>query len=83
MDKKGFHTKCVHGSKNSYDNTGAISVPIYQSATFVHEGLGHTTGFDYSRLKNPTREQLEKTVSALEGGLDALALHQGWQPYQH
>lgn len=72
-----FNTACVHGPKNSYDNTGAISVPIYQSATFVHEGLGMSSGFDYSRLNNPTREQLEKTVASLEKGLGAIAFSTG------
>ncbi len=77
MDQRGFYTKCIHGYKNSYDNTGAVSVPIYQSATFAHHGLGESTGFDYSRLSNPTREHLEKTVAGLEGGLDAIAFSSG------
>lgn len=76
MDK-GFSTKCIHGHKNDFDNTGAISVPIYQTATFAHEGLGKSTGFDYSRLSNPTRQQLEKTVAGLEEGLDAIAFSTG------
>lgn len=77
MKEKGFSTKCIHGYKNHYDNTGAVSVPIYQTATFAHEGLGMSTGFDYSRLSNPTREHLEKTVAGLEGGLDAIAFSTG------
>lgn len=77
MSEKGFNTKCIHGYKNNYDNTGAISVPIYQTATFAHESLGQSTGFDYSRLSNPTREHLEKTLAALEGGLDAIAFSTG------
>lgn len=72
-----FSTRCVHGFKNNYDNTGAISVPIYQTATFAHEGLGESSGFDYSRLGNPTRQHLEKTVASLEGGLDAIAFSTG------
>jgi len=77
MKEKGFSTKCIHGYSNHYDNTGAVSVPIYQTATFAHEGLGMSTGFDYSRLSNPTREHLEKTVAGLEGGLDAIAFSTG------
>lgn len=77
MKEKGINTKCIHGFKNDYDNTGAVSVPIYQSATFAHTGLGQSTGFDYSRLKNPTREHLEKTIANLEGGLDAVAFSTG------
>lgn len=77
MKDKNFHTKCIHGHNNDFDNTGAISVPIYQTATFAHHGLGKSTGFDYSRLHNPTREHLEKTVAGLEGGMDAAAFSTG------
>ena len=77
MSKQGFNTKCIHGYRNEYDNTGAVSVPIYQTATFAHPGVGESTGFDYSRLSNPTREHLEKTVAGLEGGLDAIAFSTG------
>lgn len=77
MTNKGFSSKCVHGHSNNFDTTGAISVPIYQSATFVHEGLGKSSGFDYSRLGNPTRNHLEATVANLEGGSSALAFSTG------
>jgi len=70
-------TLCVHGSDKKYDTTGAVSVPIFQSATFVHPGVGLSTGFDYSRSQNPTREYLEKTIANLEGGLEALAFSSG------
>ncbi|MBR5934058.1 MAG: PLP-dependent transferase [Treponema sp.] len=56
---------------------GAVSYPIYQTATYAHPGVGQSTGFDYSRLQNPTREQLEKIICQLEGGVDALALSSG------
>ena len=61
-------TICVRGDLyyQSRDDTGAVSVPIYQSATFAHPELGKSTGYDYSRLKNPTRDYLEKTVAALD-----------------
>ena len=72
-----FSTLCVHGSNKRYDTTGAVSVPIFQSATFVHPCVGMSTGFDYSRAQNPTREYLEQTVAKLEGGLDALAFSTG------
>lgn len=77
MDPKKFSTRCVHGCDQTYDNTGAISVPIYQTATFAHEGLGQSSGFDYTRLSNPTRESLQKTVAGLEGGYDAMAFSSG------
>ena len=72
-----IQTLCIHGCKDRYDDTGALSVPIYQSATFAHPGVGKSTGFDYSRLQNPTREHLEKTIAALEGGADAIAFSTG------
>lgn len=75
----GIETRCIHGDLNRFekDSTGAISFPIYQTATFAHKGVGKSTGFDYSRLQNPTREQLEKIVATLEGGVDALAYSSG------
>lgn len=74
-----FLTKCVHGSGRevSCDDSGAVSFPIYQSATYAHKGLGKSSGYDYSRLQNPTREQLEKVVASLEHGVDALAFSSG------
>jgi len=59
-------TVCVHGCKKHYDTTGAIAVPIFASATFTHPGVGQSTGFDYSRSQNPTKEYLEHTITALE-----------------
>lgn len=77
MGTNKFDTRCIHGPKNTYDTTGAVSTPIYQTATFAHQGLGKSSGFDYSRLSNPTRDQLEKTVAGLEGGLGAIAFATG------
>ena len=59
------------------DQWGALSFPIYQSATFAHRGLGESTGFDYTRMQNPTRQQLEYVVASLEHGTDALAFASG------
>lgn len=75
----GFATKCIYGNGRDFDKdgTGAISFPIYQTATYAHPEVGRSTGFDYSRLQNPTRQQVEKTVAALEGGIDALAFTSG------
>ena len=70
-------TICVHGSDKRYDNTGAIAVPIFASATFSHPGVGKSTGFDYSRTQNPTREHLEYTMAALEGGVYSIAFSSG------
>ena len=75
----GIATKCIYGNHKKFegDRTGAISFPIYQTATYAHPAVGQSTGYDYSRLQNPTREQLEKIVASLEGGLDALAFSSG------
>ncbi|MGN1155909.1 MAG: trans-sulfuration enzyme family protein [Agathobacter sp.] len=71
-------TKCIHLENESREkNYGAVSFPIFQTATFAHPGPGESTGYDYSRLQNPTREQLEKVVAALENGVDALAFSTG------
>ncbi|WP_170841353.1 trans-sulfuration enzyme family protein [[Clostridium] fimetarium] len=72
-------TKCLYSDKEgtSCDKSGAISFPIYQSATFAHPGVGNSTGYDYSRLQNPTREHLEDIVCSLESGYDALAFSSG------
>lgn len=72
-----FETKAVSGASGGDKLTGAISFPIYQSSTFRHSGLNESTGYDYSRLQNPTVEELEKTVAELEGGNEALAFATG------
>lgn len=74
----GIETRCLHLEGNDSENRyGAISFPIYQTATFAHKGVGESTGYDYTRLQNPTREQLEKIVASLEKGMDALAFASG------
>ena len=70
-------TICIHGDSKKYDATGSISVPIFQTATFAHPGVGQSTGYDYSRQQNPTREHLEKTMAKLETAADALAFSSG------
>ncbi|MBE5927817.1 MAG: PLP-dependent transferase [Lachnospiraceae bacterium] len=63
-----FDSKAVHGALGCEPLTGAVSFPIYQSATFRHVELGVTTDFLYSRLSNPTRQELERTLAILEEG---------------
>lgn len=74
-----IETKCIHGDnyvlKN--DSFGAVNVPIYQTATFAHPGIGETTGHNYTRESNPTRDTLEHIVSALEGAVDTVACSSG------
>lgn len=74
-----FETKCVHadGNREDVDNTGCISFPIYQSSTFKHDGFGKSTGYDYSRLQNPTKSEVERVINSLEKGYDTLAFSTG------
>ncbi len=57
--------------------TGAVTVPIYQTATFRHPGLGQSTGYDYSRSGNPTRQALEEGVARLDGAARGFAYSSG------
>ena len=77
MSSLTINSLCVHGADDKNNTTGAITVPIYQTATFVHPDVGQSTGYDYTRQQNPTREVLEKTVAALEGGHEAMAFASG------
>ena len=74
-----FETRCIHGNQAFGFEEGmrAVSFPIYQTATFGHIGLEKSTGYDYTREKNPTRQRLEETVSALEGACDTVAFASG------
>lgn len=72
-------TKCIYGNKESFEKetTGTISFPIYQTAIYEHPEVGNSTGYDYSRVQNPTRQQLERVVASLEKGIDAIAFSSG------
>ncbi len=70
-------TALVHAGVRRDPTTGSISVPIYQSATFQHPALGQSTGYDYSRTKNPTRSALEEALATLEAGSRGLAFSSG------
>ncbi len=76
---RGINTRCLHLSdeEKNKEHYGSLSFPIYQTATYAHPEVGKSTGFDYSRLQNPTREHLEKIICGLEDGLDAFALSTG------
>ncbi|WP_319404049.1 PLP-dependent aspartate aminotransferase family protein [uncultured Anaeromusa sp.] len=64
------------GSKTD-PRTGALSTPIYQTASFRHPALGESTGYDYTRSGNPTRQALEEGLARLEGGSGACAFSSG------
>lgn len=78
-NKTMIETICVHGIKESkeFANYGSVAMPIYQTATFAHPGVAESTGYDYSRLQNPTREKVEQVVANLEQGIDAVAFASG------
>ncbi len=70
-------TRLCHAGLCTDERTGAISTPIYQTATFRHHGPGESTGYDYSRTSNPTRAALESAIADLEGGDAAFAFATG------
>lgn len=70
-------TYCVKGSSYTDKKTGAINTPIFQCATFAHPALGETTGYDYGRQQNPTREELERNIAILERGKYGFAFATG------
>lgn len=59
------------------DQTGSVTVPVYQTATFRHPAFGHSTGYDYSRSGNPTRQALEEGIAALDSGARGFAYASG------
>jgi cystathionine beta-lyase/cystathionine gamma-synthase len=63
-----FSTLCIHAGQEPDPATGAIITPIYQTSTYVQDGLGRHKGYEYARTQNPTRAALEANVAALEGG---------------
>ena len=72
-----FETLCLHADQNIKDEWGSLNQAICQTATFVHKGIDIDSPYSYSRLSNPTRRHLEKTIASLEGGYDAYAFSSG------
>ncbi len=72
-----FETLCLHADNNIKDEWGTLSMPICQSATFVHKSVDDNGEYSYSRLSNPTRSHLENTVKALENGSVCVAFSSG------
>jgi len=63
-----FATKAIHAGVHPDESTGAIMTPIYQTSTYVQDGVGNHKGYEYSRTQNPTRHALEKNIAAIENG---------------
>lgn len=72
-----FGTKAIHAGVSPDPSTGAIMTPIFQTSTYVQEGIGKHKGYEYSRTKNPTRNALEHNIAALENGKFGLCFASG------
>ncbi len=72
-----FATRAVHAGTIRDPLAGAVMTPIYQTSTYVQEGLGRHKGYEYARTRNPTREALERNVAALEGARHGFAFGSG------
>ena len=73
----GFSTDCIHAGQEPDPSTGAIITPIFQTSTYVQQGIGQHKGYEYARTQNPTRRALERNLAALEGGIDAYCYASG------
>ena len=73
----GFSTDAIHAGQEPDPTTGAVSVPIYQTSTYVQEGINKHKGFEYARTQNPTRMALERNIAVLEKGFAAHAFASG------
>jgi cystathionine beta-lyase/cystathionine gamma-synthase len=76
-DTARFATVCIHAGQEPDPSTGAIITPIYQTSTYVQEGLGQHKGFEYGRTQNPTRMALEANLAAIERGTAGFAFASG------
>lgn len=72
-----FSTKAIHAGQEPDPTTGAIIPPVYQTSTYVQEGLNQHKGFEYARTQNPTRFALEECLAALEGAKYGLCFGSG------
>ena len=73
----GLPTRAVHAGQEPEPLAGAVTLPIFQTSTYVQEALGRHKGHEYARVSNPTREALERNVAALEGGIHGHAFASG------
>jgi cystathionine beta-lyase/cystathionine gamma-synthase len=72
-----FATRSVHAGQIPEPLAGAVMTPVYQTSTYVQDGLGKHKGYEYARTQNPTREALERNVASLEGGQHGFAFGSG------
>src|SRR5271167_2096998 len=74
---QGFATRAIHAGQEPDPLTGAVSVPIYPTSTYVQEEIGKNKGYEYARVSNPTRDRLEANLAALENGVAAKVFSSG------
>src|SRR5215203_5656351 len=72
-----FETRAIHEGQEPDPATGAVTVPIYQTSTFVQDAVGENKGYDYSRSDNPTRTALQLCLASLEGAEHGAAFSSG------
>jgi len=72
-----FETRAIHEGQEPDPATGAVTVPIYQTSTYVQEAVGEHKGYDYSRVANPTRTALQLCLASLESAEHGLAFSSG------
>ncbi len=72
-----FETRAIHEGQEPDPATGAVTVPIYQTSTYVQEAVGENKGYDYSRVANPTRTALQLCLASLEGAEHGVAFSSG------
>lgn len=73
-NQAGFETRAIHAGQAPDPQTGAVTVPIYQTSTYAQDAVGQHKGYEYSRTHNPTRTALEECIASLEGGADTYGL---------
>lgn len=73
----GFATRAIHAGQEPDPLTGAVTVPIYATSTYVQQGIGENKGYEYSRGSNPTRTRLEENLASLESGVAARVFGSG------
>jgi cystathionine beta-lyase/cystathionine gamma-synthase len=72
-----FETRAIHAGQEPDPATGAVTMPIYQTSTYVQDEVGVHKGYDYSRVANPTRTALQQCLASLEGADHGIAFSSG------
>src|SRR3989454_8398042 len=72
-----FETRAIHVGQEPDSATGALTIPIYQTSTYVQDAVGEHKGYDYSRVANPTRTALQLALASLESAEHGIAFSSG------